>query len=173
MSTLWTPGGEIPVDRKPPSSDADRPEPTDPGPVEGAEAGGAEAARTAGAEVDLDDLSPEEREQAEQMIREMAEARARLLSAPAAAVVANHGMGLYELAALHLTQQPPNFSEAVVAIDALGAVTAALAGRLGEAEATLNDALGQIRKAYVQLRSQAGSGGGEPQTEEPAQPDPA
>lgn len=170
MSTLWTPGGEIPVDRKPPASEADRPEPTGPGPVEGAEAG---AAGAAGAEVDLDDLSPEEREQAEQMIRDMAEARARLLSAPAAAVVANHGMGLYELAALHLTQQPPNFSEAVVAIDALGAVTAALAGRLGEAEATLNDALGQIRKAYVQLRSQAGSGGGEPQTEDPAEPDPA
>lgn len=181
MSTLWTPGGEIPVDRKPPPPDADRPEPAGPGPVEGAEAGaGGGGGAVAGAEVDLDDLSPEEREQAEQMIREMAEARARLLAAPAAAVVANHGMGLYELAALHLTQQPPNFSEAVVAIDALGAVTASLAGRLGEAEATLNDALNQIRKAYVQLKSQADSNGnppadsgdGEPRAEEPAEPDP-
>lgn len=174
MSTLWTPGGEIPVDRKPPPPDADRPEPAGSGPDEGAEGG------TGGAEVDLDDLSPEEREQAEQMIREMAEARARLLAAPAAAVVANHGMGLYELAALHLTQQPPNFSEAVVAIDALGAVTASLAGRLGEAEATLNDALSQIRKAYVQLKSQADSNGnppadsgdGAPRAEEPTEPDP-
>lgn len=180
MSTLWTPGGEIPVDRKPPPPDAERPEPTGPGPVEGAEGEAGGAGGGGGAEVDLDDLSPEEREQAEQMIREMAEARARLLAAPAAAVVANHGMGLYELAALHLTQQPPNFSEAVVAIDALGAVTASLAGRLGEAEATLNDALSQIRKAYVQLKSQADSNGnppadsgdGEPQAEEPAEPDP-
>lgn len=190
MSTLWTPGGEIPVDRKSPPPDADRPDPTEPGPVEGTEAGAGGAAGAAGAEVDLDDLSPEEREQAEQMIREMAEARARLLSAPAAAVVANHGMGLYELAALHLTQQPPNFSEAVVAIDALGAVTGSLAGRLGEAEATLNDALDQIRKAYVQLKNQAdsngkpqadsndkpqadsGDGDGESQAEEPTEPEP-
>ena len=164
MSTLWTPGGEIPVDRNPPTPDADRTEAPEPGPGEST---GAAAAAAAEAGVDLDDLSPEEREQAEQMIREMAEARERLLSAPAAAVVANHGMGLYELAALHLTRQPPNFSEAVVAIDALGAVTGALAGRLGDAEATLNDALGQIRKAYVQLKNQADSNG-KPQAGAPA-----
>ena len=149
MSTLWTPGGEVPVDRNPPPPGA--------GPAE--DPGSGQAGAGAAAKADLDDLSPEEREQAEQMIRDMAEARERLLSAPAAAVVANHGMGLYELAALHLTQQPPNFSEAVVAIDAMGAVTGALAGRLGDAEATLNDALGQIRKAYVQLKSQAAASG--------------
>ena len=151
MSTLWTPGGEVPVDRNPPPPEASPAE--DPG-SDQAGAGAATAPKA-----DLDDLSPEEREQAEQMIRDMAEARERLLSAPAAAVVANHGMGLYELAALHLTQQPPNFSEAVVAIDAMGAVTGALAGRLGDAEATLNDALGQIRKAYVQLKSQTAASG--------------
>lgn len=162
MSTLWTPGGEVPVDRNPPPPDAGPAE--DPGSGEKAGAGAA-------AKADLDDLSPEEREQAEQMIRDMAEARERLLSAPAAAVVANHGMGLYELAALHLTQQPPNFSEAVVAIDAMGAVTGALAGRLGDAEATLNDALGQIRKAYVQLKSQAAASGEAPaaDSEKPAE----
>ncbi len=152
MSTLWTPGGEVPVDRNPPPPDAGPA--VDSGSGEKAGAGAASAPKA-----DLDDLSPEEREQAEQMIRDMAEARERLLSAPAAAVVANHGMGLYELAALHLTQQPPNFSEAVVAIDAMGAVTGALAGRLGDAEATLNDALGQIRKAYVQLKSQTAASG--------------
>ena len=151
MSTLWTPGGEVPVDRNPPPPDA--------GPAEDPGSDQAGTGAGAAAKADLDDLSPEEREQAEQMIRDMAEARERLLSVPAAAVVANHGMGLYELAALHLTQQPPNFSEAVVAIDAMGAVTGALAGRLGDAEATLNDALGQIRKAYVQLKSQAAASG--------------
>lgn len=150
MSTLWTPGGEVPVDRNPPPPGA--------GPAEDS-GSGEKAGAGAAAKADLDDLSPEEREQAEHMIRDMAEARERLLSAPAAAVVANHGMGLYELAALHLTQQPPNFSEAVVAIDAMGAVTGALAGRLGDAEATLNDALGQIRKAYVQLKSQTAASG--------------
>lgn len=171
MSTLWTPGGEVPVDRNPPPPDAGPAE--DSGSGEKAGAGAASAPKA-----DLDDLSPEEREQAEQMIRDMAEARERLLSAPAAAVVANHGMGLYELAALHLTQQPPNFSEAVVAIDAMGAVTGALAGRLGDAEATLNDALGQIRKAYVQLKSQTAASGEaqaadseKPQSSEPEEPE--
>ena len=155
MSTLWTPGGEVPVDRDPPPPGA--------GPAEDPGAGRAAGTGAAAAlKADLDDLTPEEREQAEQMIREMAEARERLLAAPAGAVVANHAMGLYELAALHLTQQPPNFSEAVVAIDAMGAVTGALAGRLGEAEATLNDALGQIRKAYVQLKNQAAASGEPP-----------
>lgn len=160
MSTLWTPGGEVPVDRDPP--------PPGVGPAEETDTGrAAEAGADAAPKADLDDLSPEEREQAEQMIREMAEARERLLAAPAGAVVANHAMGLYELAALHLTQQPPNFSEAVVAIDAMGAVTGALAGRLGEAEATLNDALGQIRKAYVQLKNQSESESSEPEKSEP------
>ena len=170
MSTLWTPGGEVPVDRNPPPPDA--------GPAEDPGSDQAGAGAAAAPKADLDDLSPEEREQAEQMIRDMAEARERLLSAPAAAVVANHGMGLYELAALHLTQQPPNFSEAVVAIDAMGAVTGALAGRLGDAEATLNDALGQIRKAYVQLKSQAAATGEapaasaeKPQSSEPEEPE--
>lgn len=169
MSTLWTPGGEVPVDRNPPPPDA--------GPAEDPGSDQAGAGAAAAPKADLDDLSPEEREQAEQMIRDMAEARERLLSAPAAAVVANHGMGLYELAALHLTQQPPNFSEAVVAIDAMGAVTGALAGRLGDAEATLNDALGQIRKAYVQLKSQAAAGEAQaagpekPQSSEPEEPE--
>ena len=169
MSTLWTPGGEVPVDRNPP------PPGTGPAEEPGSDQAGAGAA--AAPKVDLDDLSPEERERAEQMIRDMAEARERLLSAPAAAVVANHGMGLYELAALHLTQQPPNFSEAVVAIDAMGAVTGALAGRLGDAEATLNDALGQIRKAYVQLKSQAAADEAQaaspekPQSSEPEEPE--
>ena len=165
MSTLWTPGGEVPVDRDPPPPGA--------GPAE--ETGGPAAGTGAAAapKADLDDLTPEEREQAEQMIREMAEARERLLSAPAGAVVANHAMGLYELAALHLTQQPPNFSEAVVAIDAMGAVTGALAGRLGEAEATLNDALGQIRKAYVQLKNQTAASNEPPAAgaEKPQEPE--
>ena len=48
------------------------------------------------------------------MIAEMAQARAEIASTPAAVVVANHAMGLYELAAIHLSQQPPNLAEAGV-----------------------------------------------------------
>ena len=65
-------------------------------------------------------------------------------------------MGLFELAALHLSQQQPNFSEATVAIDAMAAIVETLGDRLGEAEATLQDGLQQLRMTYVQLKNQAG-----------------
>ena len=97
----------------------------------------------------MEALSPEDREKAEAMAREMAAVQEQLASAPASVVVANHLMGFYELAAIHLSQQPPNLSEASVAIDALAAVVDTLPGRLGEAEATMRDALHQIRLAYV------------------------
>ena len=102
----------------------------------------------------LDDLSPEERARAEEMVKEMADARERLVSTPAATIVANHAMGLYELAALHLSAQTPNFAEATIAIDALGAITEVLAGRLGDDENAVKQALDQIRMAFVQLKGQ-------------------
>ena len=125
MSSLWTPGGEQPVDPQ-----DDPAEGIDPSP---------------------DEMSPEERQQAEEMAREMAADQVQIASAPASVVVANHLMGFYELAAIHLSQQPPNMGEASVAIDALGAVVEKLPGRLGEAEATMRDALHQIRLAYVSV----------------------
>lgn len=103
-----------------------------------------------------EELSPEDEERARAMAEQLAEAQRRLAEVPAAVVVANHVMGLFELGAIHLGQRPPNLPEARVAIDAMGAVLDALAGRLGEDEATLRSALDQIRLAYVQLQSQAG-----------------
>ncbi len=124
MSTLWTPGGEHPVDPENESSS------------------------------DFSELSPEEQEQAEALAAEMAAVREQLAAAPAEIVVANHLMGLYELAAIHLSQQPPKMDEASLAIDAMSAVLDSLEGRLGEAEGTLKDALHQIRLAYVQVGNQ-------------------
>jgi len=100
-------------------------------------------------------LSPEEREQALAMAQEMDDVRRQLASVPAAVVVANHAMGLYELAAIHLSSQPPAFGEAQVAIDGMSAIIDALQGRLGENEPTLRDALSQLRMAYVQLKGAA------------------
>ena len=159
MSTLWTPGGEVPV--------GDRPSDTgSAGPAGASEPSAADAAAEAPEDFDLDSLSPEEREHAEQYIRELAESRERLRSVPASVVVANHAMGLYELAALHLANQPPNFSEATVAIDALGALLDGMQGRLGEPEATLREGLSQIQMAFVQLKNRPQdaeeSGEGEP-----------
>jgi hypothetical protein len=79
------------------------------------------------------------------------ELRSQLVNTPADVVVANHAYGLFELAAIHLSQQPPNLEEARLAVDALGALVSGLAGRLGEAEPSLNDALAQIRLTYVQI----------------------
>jgi len=103
-------------------------------------------------DVDLDNLSPEERAQAEAYVRELAESRERLKAVPAAVVIGNHAMGIYELAALHLSSQPPNFTEATVAIDALGVLLEGMKGRLGEAEPPLQEAKSQLQMAFVQLK---------------------
>jgi hypothetical protein len=119
--SIWTPGGERPV-----------PEPEPPGDATG-------------------DLAPEDRARLEEMQAELAEVRAQLLEAPAAVVIANHAMGIYELAAIHLTAPEPKLVEASLAIDALAALVEGLAGRLGEPEATLQEALLQLRTAYVEV----------------------
>jgi hypothetical protein len=98
-------------------------------------------------------LDDEQLEELGDMADEIAEVRARLAQVPAATVVANHAMGLYELAAIHLMRQPPSFDESSLAIDALGALVDALPGRLGEAEETLRDALAQIRMTFVQVKA--------------------
>jgi hypothetical protein len=98
-------------------------------------------------------ISDSERAQAEALAKEMAEVREQLARTPASVVIANHLMGFYELAAIHLSQQPPSFPEATVAIDAMAAVLDRLAGRLGENEQTLRDALSQLQLAYVQLQT--------------------
>ncbi len=132
--SLWTPDGEHPIDDDDTAADD----------LEQAEAEAAYAAMT-----------PEQRAEAEAMAAEMDEVRRQLASVPASVVVGNHLMGLYELAAIHLSSAPPAFVEAQLAIDAMGAVIEACEGRLGEHEPTLRDALGQMRLAFVQLRSQA------------------
>jgi hypothetical protein len=109
---------------------------------------------------DPEDLTDEQRAHLEDMAGQMAEVRRQLLEVPAATVVANHAMGLYELAAIHLSDQPPGLGEARVAIDAMGAVVDALEGRLGENEAVLRDALAQLRLAFVQLQAASGEGQG-------------
>jgi hypothetical protein len=77
--------------------------------------------------------------------------RAELANSPVEVVVANHCYGLFELAAVYLSQQPPLLGQAQVAIDALGSLVSGLEGRLGEAEEPLKDGLSQLRLAYVQI----------------------
>ena len=81
----------------------------------------------------------------------MDELRQQLAEADPAVVIANHAYGLFELAAVHLSVQPPQLAEAQLAIDALAALSEAVGARLGEAGAPLAEALAQIRLAWVQL----------------------
>jgi hypothetical protein len=86
----------------------------------------------------------------------MAEVRSRLLEVPAEVVVTNHVMGLYELAAIHLSADPPDLVSAALAIDAVSCLVDGLGDRLGEDAATMRDALGNIRVAFVQIKGATG-----------------
>ena len=103
--TLWTPGGEHPVDRPSPEPEAEPPP----------------------------EPSADEQAQLEAMQAEMDRVRAQLLEAPASVVIANHAMGIYELAAIHLTADAPKLGEVVLAIDALSRAGRRARGSAGRA----------------------------------------
>ena len=131
MSSLWTPGGERPVGGDDPAAEATS-QPT-----------------------------PEQLAAAQELQEEMAEVQRQLLDTPPELVVTNHAIGLFQLAALHLNQRPPNLEQGRFAIDAMAALVEGMAGRLGEEEESLRQALSQARMAYVQLKEQDGGGDGD------------
>jgi hypothetical protein len=134
--TLWTPSGEHPVDR--------------PRPAPGGDAGagappGGDQPGSPGGDGSHEPLTPEE--------AQLDELRRQLAEAPADVVIANHAYGLFELAAVYLSQQPPLLPQAQLAIDAMAAIVEGLKDRLGEAEPSLRQALAQVRVAFVELNS--------------------
>jgi hypothetical protein len=145
MSGLWTPDGERPAPKRPATEN-------DPPDVD------AEGARR--------ELTAEE----EATLAELARAEQQLLSAPVEDVIANHCYGLFQLAALHLGQQPPRLEASRLAIDALAAVVDRLGERLGGSTDTLRDGLAQIQLAYVQIAGVLGdtSAAGDASGSEPA-----
>lgn len=175
MSTLWTPSGEHPVPRKPSSADqarsgtdqarsgqsrfgqpqgsapANAPAGTgSPGP--GAPSHLHEGHEDVGA---YSEQQPHQGRSGGDADAELDAIREQLLQAPVEMVVANHAMGLWELAALHLSQNPPGLAQAKLAIDALGALLDGVQGQLGEAEPTLAEGLSNIRLAFVQIANAA------------------
>jgi hypothetical protein len=94
------------------------------------------------------------------MRQQMAELRDQLAATPVEVVVANHAYGLFELAALHLSIQPPQLAQARLAIDALTYLVEGLGDRLGEPAEELNNGLAQLRMAFVQLQAAAAASGG-------------
>ncbi len=98
----------------------------------------------------MPDNPTEINDQTAEALEAVAEARQRLGEVPATVVVSNHAMGLFELAAIHLSAEPPKLADAQIAIDALGLLIDGLGERLGEHHDTLAAALGNIRLVFVQ-----------------------
>ena len=138
MSSLWTPGGEHPVGSGPagPAGAAGRDEPPA--------------------------LTAEQEEALAGAAEEMARVNAQLRAVPAEMVVANHLMGLYQLAAVHLNQDRPDLVSARLAIDAFGGMLDACKGRLGEDEETLVGARAQMQMVFVTLTDRMRQQSGEP-----------
>jgi hypothetical protein len=131
MSTIWTPSGERPIRRETEPERPASPPPQGMG--------------------DPGEMSEEE------LRAHMAEVQRQLLETPVSVVIANHCIGLFQLAVLHLEQSPPNMAEAKLAIDALGAIVEGLGPRLGQEEAPLREALTQLRLGFVQRQQAAGA----------------
>lgn len=135
MSTIWTPGGEyVPREEPPKQPAAPPPGPSAAGPPP---AGGREPTQ-------------------EELEAALAEARA-MLAVPVLEHIGGHAMAFFELAALHLEreaatggQEPPDMAEASLAIDAMAALVEGLGEKLGPYKAQLEDALHQLRRAFVQ-----------------------
>jgi hypothetical protein len=88
----------------------------------------------------------------------MREVRAELAATPVADLIANHAIGLWQLAVLHLSPeegQAIRLDEAGLAIDAMAGIVEGLGDRLGETAEPLRDALAQLRVAFVQISERA------------------
>jgi len=97
----------------------------------------------------------DDREVAEELRR----VRAEIAATPAVDIVANHAVGLWQLAVLHLSPdegEPLRLDEAALAIDAMGAIVDGLGDRLGDHAPALRDAVSQLRMAYVEVRNRVG-----------------
>src|SRR5215210_1024468 len=126
MSTFWTPSGERPIPKdEPPTASQPATRPYEAG----------------------DEAMDEEME------AELLAMQEQMLRTPAAIVVANHCIGLVELAALHLGQNPPNLTDAQVAIDALAGIIDGVGSRMGDNGPPLRQALNQMRMAYIEAKS--------------------
>ncbi|HZQ77117.1 MAG TPA: hypothetical protein VFE55_07290 [Acidimicrobiia bacterium] len=133
MSTIWTPSGEYVPRQEPPEQPNPPPTSAAPGPGEGREP------------------------TAEEIQAALAAARATLHT-PVIEHIGGHAMALFELAALHLEreaatggEEKPDLAEASLAIDAMAALVEGLGERLEPYRHQLENAVNQLRMAFVQL----------------------
>jgi hypothetical protein len=133
MSTIWTPSGEYVPRQEPPEQPKAPPPPAGPGPAGG-------------------------RQPTEQEIQAALAAARETLHTPVIEHIGGHAMALFELAALHLEREAatggaekPDLAEASLAIDAMAALVEGLGERLEPYRGQLQNALDQLRMAFVQL----------------------
>lgn len=144
MSTFWTPSGERPIPRDEPTPASE--------PAGDAPSGAGDPVYA------LDGPPFDDGEMDEELQAELMAMQQQMLGTPAAIVVANHCIGLVELAALHLAQRPPNLADAQISIDALGGIIDAVGPRLGENGPPLSQALNQMRMAFIEARKASAAG---------------
>ena len=89
----------------------------------------------------------------EELQEHLAQLRDQLASTPVEHIVGQLASQLFEVAALHLSLQPPNLAQAQLAIDAMGALVEGLGDRLGQDARPLTEGLSQLRLAFVQIRA--------------------
>jgi hypothetical protein len=89
----------------------------------------------------------------EELQAELRAMQEQMIRTPAAIVVANHCIGLVELAALHLGQNPPNLADAQIAIDALAGILDSVGSRMAENGPPLRQALNQMRMAFIEAKT--------------------
>ncbi len=133
MSTFWTPEGEHKI---PPNTNKSSNEPSS-------------------VENEATKRTPPTEQELEAQMQQM---REELGNTPASVIIENHCFGLFELAALHLSYNPPKLEEARLGIDALAALLEGMKNRLGEHETSLNEGLAQLRLAYVQIEAATKAG---------------
>ncbi len=138
MSGLWTPSGEH------------VPDPSERGSPPGSPPGAPGGPPGPGGDAEVDEAV---------LAEELRRVREELARTPVADIVANHAVGLWQLAVLHLSPEEgesANLAEASLAIDAMGGMVESLGDRLGQHAEPLRDALAQLRMAFVQVRDHAG-----------------
>ena len=109
-----------------------------------------------GAEVDSGTGTPTAEE-----VEALREVHTRLMATPVQDVVANHALGIWQLALVHLgvitppdgdgSPSVPNLAAAGFAIDAMAALVDGLGERLGAHEQVLRDALSQAQMLFVEV----------------------
>jgi len=164
--SLWTPGGEVPVNRsKDTRADEPRQRREPPEPATGAfDQLSAEQSEQIDAMVaqmlqqqghSIDQLSEEELARARAVVLETLVVQQQIAEAPAAVVVANHAEGLVQLAAIKLQQSPPMLDDAQLAIDALAALLDVVGEQLGADGQALAATLRDLQLMFVNARDQS------------------